>query len=648
MKRFYTILASAALAMTSTMSADKLPVIYSADFDIDGVYEQWTQFGLGRTLIDNTQVTGIWGLATSKPYMMITANNQGWAASTSNFTDVETNPADEWLISPKITIPYDNVMVSYKAFSTNVSTLNTYNNQFVVKVSDKGNQKTDFPDTNISQGELNLKGANYTAPLSGYKDKEIYLALVNISNRPGVLGFNNIDIMQYYINVENNTAVFSVSAPVKLTVQMRTPVACKGFKATLKSSTGVEDVYESNSELSEYLQTFNITFNKPIELSDDVLSASYTVTITPNFEGAIPTEIEGSIENSITYTKKVVVEEGTSTGCGYCPRGAVSLDMWHQIYGMQVIPIAVHSHMSSVQDPMYINGGAYLRGLGISGLPGGRYNRKPGVTAGFMSPEEIVPYLEEVATAQASFNMVEYDPNTRVFKVNYLARMGYANNTKSLSMAAVLIEDNVSSTNSNYKQSNYYSRTPQSQLVQQYGEEWWPAWQKYAEGPSYIAAKNMVYNHVARGIYPSFSGQPVSSEWERDKDIAGTIEFTMPTNVMDEEQTTVAILLLDDKTGEIVGADYVSYADYNRVGTPGNPLGVSEVEASAIRVDREGSDIRVAASTGATVDVYSVDGAILASRVMDANEAIIEGNFAGVVIVKVRNGKASTSHKLVF
>lgn len=268
-------------------------------------------------------------------------------------------------------------------------------------------------------------------------------------------------------------------------------------------------------------------------------------------------------DNSVTYQKKVVIEEGTSTSCTYCPRGAVSLDMWHQIHGSNVIPIAVHHNMPGTIDPMTITGGDYLRGLGIRSLPSGRVNRTPDFYIYFQSPDEIDNYLAETADAQALLSEVDYNAATREFEVNYLARMGYTNSEKSLSMAAIVVEDNVSGTTTNYNQSNNFSGTSKDNLIAKYGEEWWPAWQKFVDAPRIIPASDMVYNHVARGIFPSYGGQNISTEWECDKFVAGTIKFVMPESVIKEEETSIVIILIDDESGEIVGADYVGHDRYN-------------------------------------------------------------------------------------
>lgn len=51
------------------------------------------------------------------------------------------------------------------------------------------------------------------------------------------------------------------------------------------------------------------------------------------------------------FVKRSVVEEGTGTDCGYCPRGHVVMHNMHNLYGDQFIGIALHQRSST--DPMY-------------------------------------------------------------------------------------------------------------------------------------------------------------------------------------------------------------------------------------------------------------------------------------------------------
>ncbi|MBK7964132.1 MAG: thioredoxin family protein [Bacteroidetes bacterium] len=74
---------------------------------------------------------------------------------------------------------------------------------------------------------------------------------------------------------------------------------------------------------------------------------------------------------SFQPTKRVLMEEGTGTWCGWCPRGAVFTEQFDTVYADYAIVVAVHN-----SDPM--TDAVYDPGLGslISGYPSGAVDRK--------------------------------------------------------------------------------------------------------------------------------------------------------------------------------------------------------------------------------------------------------------------------------
>lgn len=150
--------------------------------------------------------------------------------------------------------------------------------------------------------------------------------------------------MQYYISIENNTPIYSHNATVTLRVAMHTPMACKGFKAFLRSSTGVEDVYESDAELSESLQKFDITFNNILTV-EEAKFVTYTVTIIPNFEGALASEIDGRVDGYVNYIDSVYSNDSIIVG---------------DIYNFQGICLkrnAIQEDVNALSPGLYIIGG---------------------------------------------------------------------------------------------------------------------------------------------------------------------------------------------------------------------------------------------------------------------------------------------------
>ena len=193
--------------------------------------------------------------------------------------------------------------------------------------------------------------------------------------------------------------------------------------------------------------------------------------------------------------KVVVVEEGTGTWCGWCPRGTVAMDYLARDYKGYAAGIAVHNG-----DPMVDT--AYDLGINpfISGYPNALVNRGNG-----MNPSAIFnPVRESLLEDPVALlsNGAKYDVNTGILKVSVTANfLEAANNNWKL--ACVLTEDSVTGTGPGFAQQNSYAGGGSGSLVGPDGVDW-------SMLPSPVPASQMKYDHVARAIAPNFNGNESS------------------------------------------------------------------------------------------------------------------------------------------
>ena len=194
--------------------------------------------------------------------------------------------------------------------------------------------------------------------------------------------------------------------------------------------------------------------------------------------------------------KVVVGEEGTGTWCGWCPRGTVFMDRYEHQFGEFWAGIAVHNG-----DPMTV--ATYDAGIGasISGYPSALVDRGAEVDPSSMS-SDFFTRLQVAPTAILS-NNIQWNAGTRELTVDISADFQSAANN-NYKLALVVTEDNVKGTGSGYNQANYYSSSSQNlDLIGDDGVNW-----KNLSNP--VPAANMVYDHVARLIEPSFGGDATS------------------------------------------------------------------------------------------------------------------------------------------
>lgn len=187
--------------------------------------------------------------------------------------------------------------------------------------------------------------------------------------------------------------------------------------------------------------------------------------------------------------KMVIVEEATGTWCGWCPRGAVALEFLAKDYHGFAQGIAVHNG-----DPMVNT--TYDTGMGtiISGYPSALVDR-----GADMNPSAIWSFVNDALTTPPTAFLVNGAQVTgNKLDVSITADFkAIANNDWKL--ACVVLEDSVTGTASGYNQANYYSGGASGDLLMPDGTNW-------SNLASTVPAAQMVYNHVARAISPSFEG----------------------------------------------------------------------------------------------------------------------------------------------
>jgi hypothetical protein len=153
-----------------------------------------------------------------------------------------------------------------------------------------------------------------------------------------------------------------------------------------------------------------------------------------------------------------------------------------------------------------------------------------------MDPSEMeVAFLDNVVIAPSAFitNGANWDATTRVLDVSVSANFQTAadNNYK---LAIVLSEDEVTGTGSTYGQSNAYAGGASGVMG------------GYELLSNPVPASQMVYNHVARAIAPSFGGTNIAFPATINSGETYTINasFTLPTT-WDETQMHIVSMLVN-------------------------------------------------------------------------------------------------------
>lgn len=382
------------------------------------------------------------------------------------------------------------------------------------------------------------------------------------------------------------------------------------------------------------LESYEHTFATPAVLAAG--SNVMTVTIS-NVNGAGQDADATDDAKSITIDpivpaegKVVVGEEATGTWCGWCPRGTVAMDEFATLYPTLWAGIAVHNG-DPMADAVYDGAVSSL----VSGYPNAFVDRGAEVDPGAMGAD----FLSRLQTAPKAFisNTSTWDPVTRVLEVTVTADF-QANANSAYKLACAITEDGVTG-GAGYAQTNYYAG----------GAEGVMGGYELLGDP--VPATDMVYDHVARGIQPSFAGEagvfpPVVNAGEQ---YSSTYSFTLPVEWNINNMHIIGLLI--DNTGKIdnAGKSVVGFAGLNDLASSTTftvfPNPATTSATINISLDNKSEvAVRVLDMTGK--EVASKDYGVLASSsIINLNTV---GYQSGVYLVEVTvNGQKATKRLII-
>lgn len=293
------------------------------------------------------------------------------------------------------------------------------------------------------------------------------------------------------------------------------------------------------------------TVEIPFAADSKIGTSTVTLTITKvnGVENANATKTATGTLYTVEreFVKRSVVEEGTGTDCGYCPRGHVAMHNMHNLYGDQFIGIALHQRSST--DPMY----NVSYNLGFTSFPQCMVNR----SNNFWDPYEKMPAvlkasLNETALAEVTVAGTFAEEDTKVnatASVESLVAGDY-------NLAFMLTADGLTGKTNSWKQQNYFckghagnpykSKSSMPEDIQFL----WDKGSSYVETYNDVLISSSYVNNNNKATLPTLvANGTVSSEYTLKMPTKRTLK-----EAIKHDQVYVVALLLDKKTGAIVNA----------------------------------------------------------------------------------------------
>ena len=280
-----------------------------------------------------------------------------------------------------------------------------------------------------------------------------------------------------------------------------------------------------------------------------------------------------------TYERKIVVEKGTGTWCGYCPRGILGFRAMYEKYPDNFIGIAVHD--DDMYSPTYIS---YVWQR-LSGYPDCELNRKHHIDPNEESLENYYLFEIDKATARIQMTAQWEDEGKNKAVIRTTTRFAY-DRDEEFRIAYVVTENSVGP----YLQANNYS-----------GEAFDMGGFEKESSRVY-----MLHDHVARSISTlNGESESVPSQPKARTDYLHEYVLTLPDNIQNKENIELIVLLINQSTGEIENADVKKFSEVQAEGTTAIHQVPSVSNAPALYYDLRG---RAYQSKPTTKGIYIYKG----------------------------------------
>ena len=361
------------------------------------------------------------------------------------------------------------------------------------------------------------------------------------------------------------------------------------------SYTVTADGVTSQEQTSTFAQPidFNLTGSTGIEIPAENTEGikQRTLTIT-KVNGEENTAINKGVDFTVyvqaddpySFNRNVVVEEFTGTGCPWCPRGLVGMQLMRATFGDRFVGIGIHQYNSG--DAMYLNPSDYAR-IGLSSAPSCKLNRgsvlDPYQGSKGSILDDFAAEMNQTVFAKVQVNgLIDADMNNVKATAKMLSLDG-----GNYKLEFAVIADGLTGTGGAWNQANNYA----GYTAQQAG----PDMAIFAEGgkfgQSYV--ENWIFDDVAiASSYSNGQNRIATQTLEAgvEKEVSLVIPMPIKQTLRDAlliDQIYVAAMLIDANTGRIVNSSKqkVVIGDFDPTGIRTAQFGATATEVARYTAD---------------------------------------------------------------
>ncbi|MBD5358950.1 MAG: hypothetical protein HDR88_18490 [Bacteroides sp.] len=542
--------------------------VFSDNFDAGLSSANWMLFD-GDENTPNSEVEA-WGFYELLPWWVARDDvNDTDMAAVSHSMYTEPAKSDDWLVTKRLFISDPTFTLSFKGQSYR----NGYQDKLKIYVYATEDIYTALTNSIVDDiryyGELVFEetlspGDNeeklkddwkdYLVNLEKFEGQNIYIAFVNDNRNQSAIFIDDVivsrDAKLSVINLTPQSVLKADEVEVSgiISVESKTETY-KGYTINLLDSEGniVSSLSNPDEELGE---GWNLEFVMPDKLEVKVGKINdYVIDVTI---GEYNERVEASVMNlAVSTSKKVVIEEFTGQACPNCPLGHAALEWIEQDFPGKVIPLTIHTYPGdSFATP---HAQALQEALGLNAAPTARINR--GVIANPMEISDkgdyvyrnaglwydyVVAELSSFAPADIVIKEVNFNGDEYVVDMDITYALDMEN--QNVNIFTVVCENGLQGVqvNNRYTYDN-------------------PALREWGQGGIYgQPAVAYVYDDVVRtwaGTTFNGTGGFIPSNIESGKNYSATVKVPNISQILNNENTTVTVMLIDAESGHVINAD---------------------------------------------------------------------------------------------
>lgn len=470
-----------------------------------------------------------------------------WIEDEDNYVACSTSwykpsgKSDDWMILPPILVE-QGATLQWIAKASDPKNRDGY----AVYVSSDGSdiQKFDIENPLFVIDEEETEWASHNIDLSSFVGKEISIAFVNNSDNKSRLFIDDIYAgtpLQLDIQFDMPVMVGPEDPVIvkgRLIRELDTPI--RGINLTCEWDDGSSQTIQIKGDLSKDSPlAFEFPDSRFIQIDENrefkVMASAFNISVERDFR-------------VFSSFRPTVIEEFTGTWCSFCVRGIVALEELQRKCGKNAIALAVHIDDVMALPEYQSHVSEYLSS---NALPNCIVNRKfEGDPSDW---ESLMQQASDENVRCALSAEIVADLDNGKISINTVSAFPSRIPDADYSLTYILKENNIHHPEDfDYAQKNAYSGGGRGPMG------------GFENMPSIILPDQMWYQDVVIGVSQSPMGIPGSVPHVLETALPYYHAYTMdfPSNMANIDETSLVILMIDNRTREIVNAREYDLKDF--------------------------------------------------------------------------------------